>query len=313
MKKQLDIVKGAVSKKDMVPVLTAFHIYNGRLQGMNGFLAIDTACNDFKGMNITIPAERFIKAVGSCQNEPTLTLTKSSLLVKGKGLKVTIPLMAHDVFPKQEVEGQSNPIKGLIEVLKTLVDFVAQDATRPWACGILLKDNYAYATNNVSIVRVPFKHSYDRLLLPLYAINELLRINQDPMKIHLTDSWITFSMKDCWLKARQLEGQWPDVSAMFEDKATGKVPENLANNIETLSQFVNKGGFPVIKFEEDKILLEGGGAEVECKNLPAGLYRAEPLIKCLRVATHIDFNKYPEPVPFKGKGGLQGVIVGLHS
>lgn len=313
MKDQLNLVRGAVSKKDMVPVLTAFHIYNGRLQGMNGFIAIDTACDDLKDMNITIPAERFIKAVDACKSEPKLTLTKSSLLVKSKGLKVTIPLMAHDDFPRQEMEGKRKPCKNLLQILTTLHPFVAEDATRPWACSVLLKDNYAYATNNVSIVRVPFKHSYDSLLLPLYAVNELLRIAIEPASIYVSDSWVGFVLGDSWLKARQLEGSWPDLSKLFEEECSQLVPEGLADYIDTLTRFVNKGDFPSIKFEDDKILLQEGGAEIECKDLPEkGLYRAEPLITCLRVATHIDFSKYPEPVPFKGKDGLQGILVGLH-
>lgn len=310
MKDQLNLVRGAVSKKDLVPVLTAFHIYDGRIQGMNGFVVIDTTCKELADVNITIPAERFIRAVDACENEPTFKLTEKSLLVQGKKLKVTIPLMVHDKFPKQEREGKGKKIKGLLEILKLLHPFIAEDATRPWACGVLLSGDHAYATNNVSIARIPFKSSCKSVIVPLHAINELLRIKQDPKSIAITDSWITFELQDCWLKVRQIEGEWPQVDDHLIP-CKKKAPAGLMEEVELLAKFVNKGAFPTIGFTEDKVLLQGGNAEFKREGLPKGSYRAEPLITCLQVATHIDFEKFPK-VPFKGKDGLMGILMGLH-
>lgn len=311
MKDQLNIVRGAVSKKELVPVLTAFHIYDGRLQGMNGFLAIDTSCAMLKEMNITIPAERFMRAVDACENEPELSLTKSSLLVMGKTLKITVPLMPHADFPKQEVEGEKEKISNLLSVLNKLYPFIAEDATRPWACGVMLKNNFAYATNNVSMVKVPFKHSYDGLVIPLHAVNELLRIKQEPTHIFLAKSWITFTMNNCWLKARLIESKWPEVDNLFE-KCKIKTPEGLADEVDLLAKFANKGVSPAIAFEDERVTLREGGAEFKRRGLPKGFYRAEPLARCLRAATHMDFSKYPAAVPFKGEDGLMGVLMGLH-
>lgn len=311
MKDQLNLVRGAVSKKELVPVLTAFHIYDGRIQGMNGFLAIDTTLKELKGLNITIPAERFMKAVDACEGEPELRITESSLLVKGGSLKVTIPLMPHVNFPKQEIEGEKKKVSGLLAALETLYPFITEDASRPWACGVMLKNNFAYATNNVSIVKIPFKSSYNGLIIPLHAINELLRIKEEPRYIFLSNSWITFDMNNCWLKARLIEAEWPDVDKLFEDCQL-KVPANLAEEVDLLAKFASKNRIPAIIFEEEKIVLQEGGAEFKRQGLPKGFYNAEPLARCLKAATHIDFNKYPAAVPFKGKDGLMGILIGLH-
>ena len=38
----LDFVRGSISKKDIVPILKSFHVYDGRIQGTNGRLTIDS-------------------------------------------------------------------------------------------------------------------------------------------------------------------------------------------------------------------------------------------------------------------------------
>ena len=135
------------------------HIYAGRIQGQNGWLAIDAPCPELAGIEATVPAERFLKAVDACDGEPKLSLTDTSMTVSRKGFKARIPLLPHDSFPCVDVSGQPD-LTGieLLPTLRRLRSFVSEDASRPWSQGVLCVGNHAYATNNVILVRaqLPF-------------------------------------------------------------------------------------------------------------------------------------------------------------
>ena len=78
----LSKVYGAVAEKDIVPILTHFHLYEGRIQGTNGRLCIDTPCPEISGLDVTLPAESFMKAVKVHEHDPSLSIKDHSLIIR---------------------------------------------------------------------------------------------------------------------------------------------------------------------------------------------------------------------------------------
>ena len=317
MKEILTLVRGAVSTKDFLPVLTHFHIYNGRVQGSNGHIAIDAPCPELASLDCTVPAERFLKAVDACDGEPKFKLTEGGRLTITKGaFRAILPLAQHDSFPLVQPDKKRTAIKTpFLPILRSLIPFVGEDASRPWSCGILFKDGYAWATNNVVLARVPYKGL--ELLLPVFAINELLRIGQEPLSYVNADNWITLYFKEgWWMRVQKLEGQWPDIEKFFPDKCpkTGVKSPPLYEAVSKILPFCPDPKQPIIETGEKGVSTLDGemSALVESKGLPVTHFRAEPLLTALQASDYIDLSTYPAPCYWRGNG-IEGIIVGLRA
>lgn len=317
----LRFVRGAVSTKEMIPVLTAFHIYEGRIQGMNGRLTIDCPCPELAGLDITIHAETFLKAVDGCDGEPKLEIIgEGKLKISRRGFKVVLPLLPHASFPKQVqagVEGEKISA-GLLPSLRVLQPFVGEDASRPWACGMLFRNGMAYATNNSTLVGIEAYHFATDLNLPFFLIDELLRIGEEPSSAHSTGDSISFSFKSgAWIKSQLLSLEWPAaVEGMLQFEADQDIiPAGLDRAVEKLVPFCPDKKVPIIKFTPEGIQTMDGdkNACISEFPMPDGAYRAEPLITMLRAASHAGFDKYPGRIPFSGSAGLRGILMGVNT
>lgn len=319
MRKILNFVKGAVSTKDLVPVLTNFHFYGGRVQGNNGRIIIDAPL-DLGGVDITVPAVPFLKAVDACDGDPNLHITEGGRLVMKKGsFRSTLPLSKQGDFPvmslDEEYESFSDT-KGFIAALKIVRPFIGEDASRPWACGALFKEGYIYATNNVVMVRVPFHVPNAACFnLPAFTIDELIRIGEDPNAIYYDENSVAAAYSGSrWLRSQLFATEWPDVERFFQDsQELDQVPAGLTKAVQKVLPFCPDPKHPTILLNNEGVHTANGdmGASVEGLNLVTNKHRAEPLQLVLTHATHIDFTQYPAPIPFKGANGLQGVLVGL--
>ena len=318
----LNFVKGAVAQKDLVPVLTHFHIYEGRIQGFNGRLTIDTPCPDLSGMDITVPAVPFLRAVGSCSGEPGIKIDDNKIIVKSGKFTAKLPLADHATFPKTEDPGGEGQelSGGLLSTLRALRPFVSEDASRLWSLGILFRGGMAYATNNVLLIRGPLPFPAENLILPVNAVDELIRIGKDPIKVRIADNSITFEYEDgSWLRSLLISGDWPPVGEiidkhMLEGNDWRSVPEGLRDAVDKLAPFCPDEAFPVLYLDEDRVTTDQGdksafvdGFEWEVKSG----FHVKALKPMLQMATLFNPEKYPDPCPFAG-GSFDGVILGVH-
>lgn len=312
----LRLVRGAVADKDLVPVLTHFHIYNGRIQGGNGRVTIDAPLPELKDMQLTVPADRFLKAVDGCQGEPQLTETDAgALMVKLGSFRVRLPLAAKDEFPKQGLPGLSfTPALTLLPILKRLRPFIGEDASRPHLCSILIAGGYAYATNNPVLIRVPAPDLPD-MTIPVFAADELLRIGRNAQAVAQKDGALYFDLgDDVWLSCQLLEGEWPDVGAFFEDREQPPaIPDGMAGAVSRVLPFCPDAKFPEILLGPAGVSTADGdmSATVEGIELTESRWHAKNLQLILSEATAMDFSTWPAPCYWVGDGGAQGIAVGL--
>lgn len=308
---QLKFVRGAVAKKDLIPVLTHFCFNGGQVQGGNGKLTI---CHtvDMK-MDVAVEADRFLRAVDACEGEPKLKITDGGKLTVSKGkFRALLPTREVSEFPWAEPDkGKKQPAAAFVQDLCLLRDFVAEDASRPWACGVLSSDGHVYATNNIIIVRKQTVKT-PTVNIPGFAIDELMRIKELPDSFIVGENSITFFYPDGWLKTQLFHVDWPDVGAFFKEEATTPVPEGLPDAVARIKPFCTNPKFPVIQFDDGCIRTQEGdtSATVEGFDIGKGSFRVEQLEKVLAVATHLDVNKWPEPCPFRNSY-LEGLLVGV--
>ena len=313
----LRLVRGAVSTKDIVPVLTHFMIYDGRIQGANGKIAIDATLPQTKHFQAVLPAERFLKAVDACQGDPKMTFSDGKVIIKHKKFTARVSVLPLEDFPFSRLEeGDEMPFPdGFLGKLSALQGFIATDASRPWACSVMLSDGHMYATNNVVLARTKLDWWQATTILPAYAVDELLRIGVPPNQFRMSKTALFFIYDDFWMKAQRFSDDWPTslptLCEQISSDLTVVHPE-LLDAVSTLKPFFPDEKIPIVVFGATGVSTQDGAhsASVEVGHLPTGVYRLEPLVSVLEVATNADFARYPAAIPFYGPV-VEGLLVGM--
>lgn len=313
----LKLVRGSIAKGNtgaLATVLTHFYIYNGRIQGANGRLCIDSECAGLNICNIVVPADKFLRAVDACDGEPTLIVKDEKLTVKKGKFRAAMSTLPEASYPVvSDFDGKPVEIQGdIIPTLRKLAPFISTDASRPWSNTVLIWEGHAYATNNVIVLRSPIPVA-SILVLPVYLIDEMVRIGKEPLSIKVSPNGVAVEYDTFRLKGQTIMDQWPTSLIRLRDKMANQdlpeVMENICTSVMKLKPFFPDEKVPVVVFTSEGIGTQDGvqSAVFEVEGLPEGMYRYESLIAVLEVATHADFNMYPQAIPFKGNG-LEGLL-----
>lgn len=306
-------VHGAVSKKDLVPVLTHFCIQDGKVQGHNGWLTLCSPVDLNTTDTVLIPAAPLIKALDYCA-DPTIKITEESVLITEKGFRVKIPRMKEEFPWVQDPDrgsGEKNQVFGLCAALRKLAPFIGDDATRRWACGVLLRDGFAYATNNVILARTPVSAAAQDVIIPKQAVDEILRIGEEPELLIVDEQLLSLTWGERWLTTKTILDEWPNVTAFFEPLSSpSTVPTTFAEDVDKLLPFCPNPDFPVICLCSDGLKTEDGrmSAQIMGDPLPDKSFDARMLRLVAGVMKQYQATDYG--LRWTGEG-IEGVIAGL--
>ena len=317
----LDAIKtvfDAVATKDIVPILTHILIYEGRMQAGDGVVTIDCPFPN----NIppcAVPGQKLLNAVKACKDVPNLSITPTGKLVVKKGsFRAMLSTLPKEDFPLAEPMGAEFSVpSNFITVIAHLRPFVSKDASRPWSMGILFKEGYAYATNNITLVRQAIDWDAPDTLIPIRALDDLLTMKENPGVMKISDNDTTFFYKDeSWLKSQTLLQPWPNVEAMLEasEAPEDDVPATLLDDVIRVHAFCTNQKFPEISIGETVQSGEGDDqAIIEGYDLPKSRWHADQLTLVLSHANKIDFSPYPKPCTFSNNKGVFGIFVGVRT
>lgn len=314
----LKFVKGAVSKKDFVPALTHFHICDGRVTGYNGKLCLSAPIAlDVDCCPKAIP---FVKAVEACDETAQLHLTPSGKLsIRSGKFKAHVDTLEAQEFPNITPEGLHVDIDGkLLPALRTMLEFISEDASRPWSTGLLLDGDSAFATNNVIVAEMWLGYHFPyRVNVPRYAIREMIRIGAEPVGLQLSANSMTVHYDgDRWLRTQLNVDQWPNASELLNVKSTGAAypfPDGFFEALEKIAPFTDEMSRVFLLGDRVSTAAEEG-TSVDVVGLPplAALFNHTMLSTLHGVATSIDLTAYPAPVPWYGDN-VRGLIMGMRS
>lgn len=323
---ELKFVQGAVAKKDLMPAMTHFRIEKGFVRSYNGVLAL---CSPIALDFDCIPkAEPMVKAIAQCNEPPLLQMTANGRLrIQSGPFKVFIDCVEGDT-PHVEPAGEVVNFDGaaLLKALELLITFTGDDASRPWTNGILLKDQSAFATNNVVLIEywlgVPIPFTVN---IPRQAVREILRIGTPPTHGQIDANSLTLHYEGGrWLRTQLLDAGWPDLGRILNapHNATPVDPQ-LFEALERLKDFADDAGRVYVKdgvlrthvnlVGEDKMSptdVEEGATYTLSGLGFQGAYQIKMLSLIGGVATHADFTRFPEPTLFFGDR-LRGAIIGM--
>lgn len=313
---ELKFVKGSVAKKDFDGALTHFCIEKGTVRGYNGKIALCTPIS--LDMEAKPKAEAFIMAIESCTDTIAIHRTPTGRLsIKSGAFKALVDCM-DEPFPDVQPEGEELQTGGgLLKCFQTLAPFIAEDASREWARGIMLRGSSAFVTNNVVLIEYWLGQPFPKEVnVPQMAIKELLRIGEEPEKLQIAEGSITFHFSGGrWLRSQLYGTNWPDLQPVLNQPGQPVQPhERFWEGVATLAPFADKlgrlylapGKLATSTSEEDGASFELPGFNYN------GCYAYKHLRDLADVVDLIDFSQYPRPCPFTGKDKmLRGVVIGM--
>lgn len=316
----LRFVASSVAKKDYVPALTHFKIENGQVTGFNGTISLSSDID--VDLNVFPNASKLISAVNACTETIALSVTPTGRLavVSGK-FKAFVDCLPEvpDVFVQPEgelIDLGPNFLTGL----KKLSPLMGIDASRPWAMGIKLQNQSMLATNNVMIAeywhgtQIPID-----VVLPAVAVDELIRIGENPLSVQVTQNSISFWFSEKrWLRSSLVEAsEWPmdRFYDILNRSLSGQSPftEGFFDAVDKLKPFLNEHNS--IYLSDNGISTcqrPGEGSSIDMPMTGVSVMQAyshQQLRILGKVAETINWSSYPGPCMFTGDK-LRGVVVG---
>lgn len=309
-------VRGAVAKKDYIAELTHFLIENGRITGFNGIMALSSPIDI--DLNARPKATTFANALNKCEDTITMHMTKAGRLSIGSGkFRALVDCVDNDVALTPVVpEGWEIDVgPKFMDAIRATAKYQGVDASRPWAMGLLFTGQSVMATNNVVFVEYWHGHMmpFD-MIIPTVAVNELLRINQDPVRVTATANSITFHFADDrWLRTQLVSTGWPEKATTLLDRGFDykPVPPDLFEGLQAVKPFLDKDGR--VHFLGDELSTSQVaeiGAHYQVDGLPKGHCYAFKVLELLEGATAIDFDPFPQPCGFLADG-MRGMFLGM--
>lgn len=318
MLKELKFVQGSVAKKDYIPALTHFEIKDGVIKGYNGSLALSSPIDI--DLHVKPKAIPFVKAIQACKSAVQLSVTPTGRLsIKSGSFKAYVEC-TDEVFPDLTPTGTLISLEGIdfIPALKKLLAFTGEDASRKWAQGIMLKDDKAYATNNIILAEYTLPVSFPVAMnIPRTAVAELVRIATPPVGVMVSDTSATFMYSEnMWIRTQLYDLGWPDLNKVLSREADYLPVDNAwFDAVEAIAPFTDD--LQRVFFSQDTIssASENGaaGGTVQVEGFPyTGVFNYKYFLSLKGLVTEIDLHAYPAPCLFKGEH-IRGAIMGMAS
>lgn len=305
------------------PILTHLLFYcddmADRCQAGNGRYVVDVPQSGYPEMCVS--AERLVAAVAACATDaPTVLVDEpgTTCTVQAGRVRSKIALSTPGEYPRATPDPETaHTAPGVAALLAQLQPFVATDASRPWATSICVANGFAYATNNVILVRVPFPATFDRPVNIPGAVIEAVLAKGEPAGLGVGENSLTFYFDDTvWIKTQLIDGEWPSSTV---DSLVGQlsveqwesVNESLGLMLETAAKLADDR-HPVVQFSDGGIeLMDGTFRADELLPLPdTGKVNARMAALAFATASHVQWHAPKQDVHAFRCDDLVGVFGG---
>lgn len=321
MKQEINWLKGALTGKEIIVNMTYYKIQDGQIQATDGrIIAGHPWPYDGEALVPGIELEKIVSRVPEDQ-DIDLKFNKKNITVNAGDFRAFIPVIADLntwAYPGIENKKWSPVPENLHDALVNLKPFISSNATQPWANCIALKEDWAYATNNIAVAGMPCPGlGKINLLLPLWAVEFMLK-RTGITHWQFTDNYIAFKWDNgAWMRTQIVQGEFP-ISAFKMVQEAAKVNPTQVIDEKFRQAFARLNGLveEPLRIYANRLWGKLREAEIEetvVSEIPASrdhtiwsMEHLKPVVEC---ATHWNPGLWPKPVPFKGEK-ISGVIMG---
>lgn len=316
-------VKDAVASKDVVPYMTHYLVKDNMIHATNGRV---TAAAPFPDDRVyLVPARAFEKTLERMPSDDIKIVLDDQQNLKiscGRYRAKLLTLKQQVIIPGPEGQEAMCP-PDFAERLRAVRHFLSDNATQPFALCVLITGNAMYATNNISVAvsdGVGLPEMY--CMLPVWAVDFVLKRDTSPSHVQWTDSSISFRWDDgSWMRSQLFCEKFPpSLPTIVEDIARPEweIPSDwrdLFRDVCSMSE--NADGPSEVHIYPDKLvgghLVGDMSVEIETpvpEGTPFTRWNPKFLLPVVENATHLDLTIWPKPCPFHGPL-VRGVVLGF--
>lgn len=328
----IEKVKNALSGKDYIAELTHFHLKGGEIFAANG--AMSASCPIDEVLEHVVPADELLKAMAIFGRDAQYIWSEETLTVKKAKRKLTVRLLKPDnVYLIEPVASKTPVPSDFIDRMKTILPFVSDDASRPWALTAWLHRISSgrlvwTATNNITAAEADAtldqayqadKQKEFDCQIPNFALEFLIQRKEGLVGVGQAENRVTFFFADGSKMTTQLfvVKMALQVSDIVQDSynalPTGfrLTPEWRAayNSLLQLSpEEVCLGDTTMTAAKRQAVMeVEVASPIPQDTSRIASYWNPKFLTPVVEAAHTIDFSVYPQPARFQGDG-IRGII-----
>lgn len=315
---QLKFAQGAIKKNTISPELEYYQIKNGRVVGYNGYLALSAPID--LDIEAKPKADLFYKALDACGETVSIDMTPAGRLhIRSGRFAAYVPCIDKEVYEASPQGELFESPPGLSAAFKRLLPFISEDASRPWAMGLLVDGGCLTATNNIVVIQEWVGHRLPTFNCPRFAVAEIARIGRDPVSIQVSPDSVSFHYDDgSWMRTQLLASQWPAEKMneiMSQEASMLPLVDGFFSAVDTLKPFVAESHHSGVYFRDGALATAGDGhqegAVIEVPGIPAGpVFNIKALQLLDGLIETVDWGLYPRPCLFSGNN-RRGAIMGM--
>lgn len=320
MKEQVTWLKDALDTKKLVPHLAYYFMKEGRLYATTGKMTASIPFPYYDG-TLLVSGKEFEQVVKSAPEGAKLEITPGGRAsIKAGKFKAHIPVLDPELWPlEKELASYEALPKDFLRLAEIMRPFISENATKMWAATLALTAEGMWSTNNISVVHAPLETGIEgerQVLLPEWAVDFLLGRQDGLEEWGWDDGSAYFSWKNGGRMKTQLVNEvYPTAQIQLmlgkTSEPSHQITEEWRKTLQRLSTLA--GSQDIVLFEavasfggEDSLFVEDG---LETP-VPAGgfsCWPSEDLSKVMKVATHWDPTKWPQPARFRS-ASLTGLV-----
>lgn len=306
-----------------LPSMRRVYFERGIMRAFNGLVQYEaTSGIDCTEEPFAVSEEKLELALKRCGEKAQVSTDAKFLKLKTGPLSVRVRKFPTDDAPAlppislpEHHSAYGEDARALLAVMRQAEPFVSTDASRPWSVSLLVKDGYAWATNNLALVRIPLPASLASLefRVPGGALDFLCSLpSLDSFTLMPATEHLVFQYEDSFAQIAQSTHPWPEVTRFFAamPSALPEVPPALREAIENAERFAER----FIAVDSTRVETKSEAIETEFEvalERSEGLYNAKLLALLVKASTHLELSAFPKPAFFVGPNGLQGTAVGM--
>lgn len=292
-------------------------VVNGRFEAFNKSL---TASVPVEGVpDFSVAAVDFDFAIRKHDELKSWNVTEKNVILDGKTRVKRTPERA--ALKKPEVE--TKPIPNLEDFFNALDDvypFTMGDKARAWSEGARFDGTKITATNSIVLLQAELDEhcGFDGVTVSRAALAYMRQRRAELEAWGMGDRGLMLEFSDgSWAFAVKMAMEMPDAAVSMVDQLDYDNLDELTTHDAAMIQKTIEWADDVVTLFPDKVYagrystdhdeklesIDLGGAE-------KALFGAKALSAVVEKASHVGFNRFPQPVPFKTMRGSRGLIAG---
>lgn len=332
-------VSEARPDKDIGVAMSFYRVQGGEINATDGKITVGHPWPDDAAFLVS--GQEFEKVLARMgDDEPTVTVDAeaNTVLVRSGRFHATIATLDIGLWSYSGVDDAEwrDVPDGLLDILKSLRVFINDNPVHAWAGCVALDHGNCYSTNNICVAGAACDVGDVQALLPSYAIDFLLRRQDDLESWAWSENYVAFKWSSgAWLRSQLVVGRFPERAASlvreaYDCKPTQEITDEFRDAFADVAGLAEDTIRIYADHMESKFKRSVVQATCECEVPPpqevtatndkgrtvkrqegggVSIWGAAYLSPVISQATHWQPSSWPKPVPFRGDN-VAGFIVG---